>query len=91
MYRSPDVTKNDRRVEIIDDLRSPANSNESPKIKVKGDDSTQGGSSLHSPLHTHSFKTTPGGKIIKVCDLPTTKLKEQIIEKIERRCLDLSQ
>jgi len=34
------------------------------------------------------MKTTPGGKICSIGDLDTLK-REQIIEKIERRSLDL--
>lgn len=92
MYRSPDVTRNDKQVEMIDDFKSPNNSNGSPDGKdgKKGDNSTQGGSNLQSPDHLGSMKTTPGGKLTQVGDLDPIK-RETLIEKIERRCLDLGQ
>ena len=88
MYRSPDVTKNEKKVEMADDFKSPNNSQGS--AKRKGDNSTQGGSNMPSPAHLGSMKTTPGGKLTKIGDLDPIK-REAIIEKIERRCLDLSQ
>lgn len=36
------------------------------------------------------MKTTPGGKVSSISELDVLK-KEQIIEKVERRCLDLCQ
>lgn len=64
MYRSPDVTKSNKKVEMLDEFKSPTNSDGSPnKNGHRGENSTQGGSNAPSPSHLSSMKNTPGGKL----------------------------
>lgn len=53
MFRSPEATKTDKKVEVAEEFKSPTNSQGSPsKDQKQSDKSTQGGSNLQSPLHT---------------------------------------